>query len=556
MGIKSDLLKEIENFLPFIDEEFIVGISNKGIYKRSIKDLEKIGEIEIEKAGEGIRGKVEDNIVDLNLNLQKSRCSCPSASICKHIVMTLLYLKKYYDNNKIEEETLSEKIEEKSEEDFKELKELTAEKVLEILGKKNYNSYLKSILIRNEVEFQEGEMYVAYLFGENVKVFFPKKNSIENAMCSCKERGLCSHKMYALVGYLMKEGKIGEEDYKNEVVKIGEKEEIFFESVKEFIGKFLDKGLMGVMENEITTIEKFYIQAYNLKLYTLAEELKNLSSDLALYFSRNTSFSSSRILHTICLIYNRSRALSKVKDTRKLISLVGNKDDEKFKLNRVNLIGLGASSFLTKRGDIFLNTYFYCEDIKSILTMGTLRPYTNKGDLNVIYNSGVVWSNEWSFLNVSKNKWTLKDAKISEGKISSSKNIISSNLGETTTQDIEKIAISDFNIIKMNIRKHKFDYFEPYNSAKNIFLVKVKELKNMEYDSVGQKLRFDIFDEENMKIEFSIKYNVVSENVIKYIENNGKEFEYILGSINEKKGELFGIFLSGFGKYRIKNILG
>lgn len=41
MDSKNSIINEIKSFLPFINEEFIVSISNKGIYKRSVKDLEK-----------------------------------------------------------------------------------------------------------------------------------------------------------------------------------------------------------------------------------------------------------------------------------------------------------------------------------------------------------------------------------------------------------------------------------------------------------------------------------------------------------------------------------
>lgn len=44
MDSKNSVINEIKPFLPFINEEFIVSISNKGIYKRSIKDLEKARE--------------------------------------------------------------------------------------------------------------------------------------------------------------------------------------------------------------------------------------------------------------------------------------------------------------------------------------------------------------------------------------------------------------------------------------------------------------------------------------------------------------------------------
>ena len=91
---------------------------------------------------------------------------------------------------------------------------------------------------------------------------------------------------------------------------------------------------------------------------------------------------------------------------------------------------------------------------------------------------------------------------------------------------------------------------------KNIFLIKAEEIKNIEYDKIEQKLKFDVLDSNGNTIVFDIKYNSVSENAIKYFEKNktGSYFEYILGSITEKNGIMNGKFISGIQDGKIKNI--
>ncbi len=149
---KNSIINEIKSFLPFINEEFIVSISNKGIYKRSVKDLEKAREnISLAVKDTGlIEVKIEDAVVELNVNIQNSKCTCPSSSICKHIVMALLYLKEFYDNNQDGAEEIKEEAKEEIDETvfYEELKKLTGEKVLELVGKKNYNSLINSIFYK------------------------------------------------------------------------------------------------------------------------------------------------------------------------------------------------------------------------------------------------------------------------------------------------------------------------------------------------------------------------------------------------------------------------
>lgn len=560
MDSKNSIINEIKSFLPFINEEFIVSISNKGIYKRSVKDLEKAREnISLAVKDTGlIEVKIEDAVVELNVNIQNSKCTCPSSSICKHIVMALLYLKEFYDNNQDGAEEIKEEAKEEIDETvfYEELKKLTGEKVLELVGKKNYNSLINSIFIRNEAVFEYGDMLTVSIASQSVKVYFPKENSIENAMCSCKEKGICSHKAYALISYLIKEGKITEEDTEYDKIEIGEKEREIIQNLHLFISSIFDRGISGLTGNEISQAEKFYIQTYGIKLFAAADELKNLSSELGFYFSKNISFSNKRLMHILCSVYNRTSALLVTEDNRKKLMLAGQRQEEKFNLDNIELIGLGASGGLTKRNDLLVTAYFYCKDIKTILSMSTLRPYENSSQLGTLYNMGQVWSNDLSFKEVSMSKMTLRDAKLSTRKVSSAKSTVCSIKGKTSEEDVQEIAVSDYSFIGEELRKHKFKYFEPYSATKNIFLIKAEEIKNIEYDKIEQKLKFDSCDSNGNIITFDIKYSSVSENSIKYFEKNktGLYFEYILGSISEKNGVMNGRFLSGMQSGQIKNI--
>lgn len=552
MDSKDSIIKEIKNFLPMITEEFLISLTNKGIYKRSLKDLEKIrGSITLNVKSEGIiSAKIDDCDVELNINIQKSACSCPSTSICKHRIMGLLYLKEFYENNS---DSVEESIEEVDEKNFKELKELTSEKLLELLGKKLYNSMINSISLRDEAEFQEGEMLTAILPTFNVKVYFPKEKSIENSICSCKEKKLCEHKAYALTSYMMREGKLSEKDLEATTVEIGEKEREFIKIVQEYLATLFDKGIAGITGNEIDRLEKLYIQAYGMKLFAGAEELKSLATEIGYYINKNISFSHKRMLHTMCTLYNRFQSLQVVEKRDKKIILAGQKQEDKFNLSKIKLIGLGATGFLTKRGDMLVTAYFYCEDIKNILTMSTLRP---DGNISQLYNMGLAWNEEYSFGKISLSKITLTGAKLSNTKLSSSKSTLSTINGSTSVEDLDRIAIEDFSIIQSKIRQNKFDYFSPFSSSTGINLVKVSKVEGVEYDKIEQKLKLLAYDVEGRVINFYLEYNKVTENGIRNLERTkGKNIKYILGNISERKGELYGRFLSCVSDDYINNII-
>lgn len=412
---------------------------------------------------------------------------------------------------------------------------------------------INSISLRDEAEFQEGEMLTAILPTFNVKVYFPKEKSIENSICSCKEKKLCEHKAYALTSYMMRKGKLSEKDLEATTVEIGEKEREFIKIVQEYLATLFDKGIAGITGNEIDRLEKLYIQAYGMKLFAGAEELKSLATEIGYYINKNISFSHKRMLHTMCTLYNRFQSLQVVEKRDKKIILAGQKQEDKFNLSKIKLIGLGATGFLTKRGDMLVTAYFYCEDIKNILTMSTLRP---DGNISQLYNMGLAWNEEYSFGKISLSKITLTGAKLSNTKLSSSKSTLSTINGSTSVEDLDRIAIEDFSIIQSKIRQNKFDYFSPFSSSTGINLVKVSKVEGVEYDKIEQKLKLLAYDVEGRVINFYLEYNKVTENGIRYLERTkGKNIKYILGNISERKGELYGRFLSCVSDDYINNII-
>ena len=77
-------------FVPFANEAFLVTLANKGLYKRALKDLETTGQITLTVTGSHLQVQLDDITVCLAPNVSQSTCSCPSKTVCKHILMGIL----------------------------------------------------------------------------------------------------------------------------------------------------------------------------------------------------------------------------------------------------------------------------------------------------------------------------------------------------------------------------------------------------------------------------------------------------------------------------------
>lgn len=79
-------------------EEKLVAASNKGTYKRALKDIETC-EITLETAEKHLKVKLPDAEVLICGALTDCKCSCPSKTICRHIIAAAVAVSVFSDGN-------------------------------------------------------------------------------------------------------------------------------------------------------------------------------------------------------------------------------------------------------------------------------------------------------------------------------------------------------------------------------------------------------------------------------------------------------------------------
>ena len=106
-------MSDWQSVLQEIDDDYLIGISNKGIVKRAYKDMETIPcEISQKTVFEENEVKVHvgEETVQIKLPLGESTCSCPSRSICRHVVQGILALKAAVVNENQSSKPISKEI--------------------------------------------------------------------------------------------------------------------------------------------------------------------------------------------------------------------------------------------------------------------------------------------------------------------------------------------------------------------------------------------------------------------------------------------------------------
>ncbi|MCM1133347.1 MAG: hypothetical protein NC340_07735 [Ruminococcus flavefaciens] len=85
-------MNEVTKALVNADENFLVSLSNKGVYKRACKDTDGMMLISREE-GDSVIVEISGETVSVKSPLAESSCTCISRTVCRHIIGAIILLK-------------------------------------------------------------------------------------------------------------------------------------------------------------------------------------------------------------------------------------------------------------------------------------------------------------------------------------------------------------------------------------------------------------------------------------------------------------------------------
>ena len=280
-------------FVPFANEAFLVTLANKGLYKRALKDLETTGQIALTVTGSHLQVQLDDITVCLAPNVSQSTCSCPSKTVCKHILMGILAAAGYAATAEDDKDAVPETSPElPSSAPWEKLINADLTQLRKQAGKKLFEDTLRLIQDGWTADFTEGDMLEATINTENITVYFPKEDSLNRSVCKCGENGLCKHKLIAILSYLSRQGILSSDSAGNqpELSLLTEDTVKVLQGASRFILGILEKGLISCGENEAETAIQYSIRLETCGIGNLARLFRSLSSDIENMLAKHVGF--------------------------------------------------------------------------------------------------------------------------------------------------------------------------------------------------------------------------------------------------------------------------
>lgn len=459
MGFRDNILEEIG----YYTDEYLIGLGNKGLFKRAMKDYENIEKLDYKFGEDNIEFAIDDNKVVIKEG--DSSCTCISRTMCKHIILGKIYLKNR------QEEIFGKEVEVVKKEDitFDLLDNFDYEKLP--TSKKNiYKKTIRKIELNYEVEINIGDIVDIYINPNRIR-FFPNKE-LSEGNCTCKSKELCSHKVEAIAFY---RNHIGKKENIVELINYKKREIeeflIVTNEIKDFVGELLKMGLTHF--NSIYLIEQLGIKSRNANMPQFERELKKLVKNINLFFNKSSRFDMDiykknlRSLYENCFLLEK---LVKEKDYNSLKELLGTFRNEYIEMHTNTYIPMGVEG--VEVNNRRMKKYYFNSD-NDIYTF------------TLSEGSEVNWTGEISEYKLSKSKIKLQGPRIDENNnISSTKETKSfliedfepsyDTLSDYISGDfdflLEKILQDNFTVALLKIDKWLEGEYDNFYQVKNIYL--------------------------------------------------------------------------------------
>ncbi|MCI8650475.1 MAG: hypothetical protein HFG20_10220 [Anaerotruncus sp.] len=382
-------------FLPYAQEEFLVTLANKGLYKRAVKDYDAAQECSLALSdGQQLAVTIDGVTVQLDENLAKSRCSCPSKTVCKHVLMAVLCAAEYGAAQQEEpaakpaSDTAACTEAEPEPEPYLELRQADVASLRKQAGKRLFEDTLRLVQAGWTATFTEGEMLAATINTEAVTVYFPKQESLSHAVCKCGQQGLCKHKLIAVLSYLAQNGLLKESEGQS-VSLLSEDALALLPKADQYLISLFEKGLLYCGESDIEQAIQLSLRLDSVGLGNLSRLMRSVATDLEHLLQKHAAFRSETAFATLSRLHNTISLLQKYpQDKEKLPALVEGGRSDYYTTPVGNFIGLGAYPWQTRSGYCGVTALLYSREKQQV--------YTYTASMADFYENTAQASSTWS----------------------------------------------------------------------------------------------------------------------------------------------------------------
>ena len=544
-------MEELKRLLMQADDEYLTGLSNKGMVKRAYKDLEQDAP-EISWDGEEALVKWKDADCRIKAPLGSSVCSCPSRSMCRHRIAAMLCLKREMAKAPAPDEakdgTKAEGNEEKQESPApsgeasgrdgtlppngtsfsaaleQELLSVPAARLRKACGAREFRGFLAHIQAGEFPQIEEGS---------TVTVRFPWDRTVVKLLsplaystCTCHSKELCGHKAMAVLAYQLRKKAVTPEQLaavedSRETWNLEETAQAAG-SMREGIRLQLLTGLSRLSPEAEESMERLAVISHGAGLPRFESGFRSAADEYRLYFTRSAAFRENELMERLVLLYRDACRLERAKEPTELGALAGNFRDAYEQTPRLHLTGMGSSHFKSKNGYEGEKYYFLETDQRRWYTWVDARPTFYEGVRRRPPGSSEHAQAPWG-LNCSREKMMELDFYLTRAKAAEDGRLSVSQ--ETRSEIVGSRDLGREEIRSMVIWDYRELFLEPPGDSREPVLAGAVRCKKGVFDTVRQRFDMEIFDTGGRALHVAVRYSREERVTIQTLERLGSRLE-------------------------------
>ncbi|PEP52333.1 SWIM zinc finger family protein [Bacillus pseudomycoides] len=481
------------NVLSSIDETYLIAMSNKGTYKRAMKDLAVVSNVKMDVEEGAAQIHLDDGItVTFTGDIRSYSCSCGARTICKHVIMAVLEAKKMYEG------------EENIKVDFSALLNVD---VRSIVSEKMWAEMMFRETFQQKFVLEEEGALIATFPEENITVRFLTAESVADAICTCKAEGICRHKAEAVYWYQKEKGISHETKQMHPLIIAPDKLSIF----KEMIEQIVHFGLTRLTENTIYEIEQLSVKARSLKLAKLENLFRKLGADIGLYRMKHASFQMASYRQTVSAIYEHILLLERHHLQESPFR------SEYYEVPPLILHAFGASGWQTKSGYVGVTYYFYNREQEKWITYTQSRPVFYEGSSTIpeeLHERQVPWGIAGKGYELSRSSVRLKQAKLNvDFQLSSSSQTVGEVEGKTNVAEWQSLFLTSWEELLKKVKEQRLEA-----NKQGVFCIEVAEIGEWKFQKQEQKWIIPLIDKNGKTLQMQMMKRPENERMIRLVK--------------------------------------
>lgn len=595
-----------QSALQEVDDDYLIGISNKGIVKRAYKDMETISCEVMQNmlfTENEIEVHVGEETVQIKLPLGESTCSCPSRSICRHVVQGILKLKATVANENqfdkliskettVDEKTLRESTskidtnpantqelvnctQEKSEELTdnyqptsntmiqkveQQIADYPTEKLCKILGTKRLQELINCAKAgrKPQITYSSVATVQPLANSTSVRLLFP----LEYSTCTCHKKEFCVHKAEAVLWCKLDLGQLQIDDLRQTK---GTDTEYNMEQVQDvalqmqkFLEELLDTGLSRTSQDALDHMERMAIICHNAKLPNFESDWRRLQDSYQKYIKRVASLGIQTLMRQLTELNRQTVLLRQAQSAFDVSKLAGAFRAEYTSALDLDLVGIAAEHFVSKSGYEGDTVYFLEQNTKMWYTFTQARPIFYDNDASVVYRTTQYYTQEppWGltvpFRDFASSYIHLGNAKCDDrGRISSSKDTKGQLTGERTGKNVLTTEI----LGKWYYQDFVQLFQDFFNMDRQLVFLKPTSCDPAVFLETEQKLFMNLYDERGKAVVIELIYSKNEAEGIRYLEKiTNDNLPYFFGKIYLRDGRIRMYPITVFKKEELREV--